>query len=436
MLYMSSPGALKGVTKQTVAWFVAFVVALSGLAPLMLSGQASAAELTSRKATISTSVTASTDVEFAFSYSIPNTAAAKQGIIYQFCTTPLGSCTLPTGMSVQAATHDAQTGWPSNGTAFTAHAVTDENDCDMSTTNSKMCFERTSATTGGGAVTHTISGITAPSSQQTVYIRIAIYSDNDFQTVDRLDDGTVAVAFNDQLTVNGRVQERLAFCIAAIDDAAALPADVATCSALTTTVVDIGVIDNSLVVKAPVDDNPPTSLGNDDYGIAMVNTNASNGVSITFFSEQAGSGTNQLRAFRVTGATCNASAATLTDQCFRSAAGDTSGGTAVTAGNEYFGMNIPCIDTTQGSTVNLVADTDFDGDGTTTSAANCENTDTNTTFAWNDTSTATEIATSAGSSVKVVDDEIVKLAFGASAEATTPTGAYTVVSTYIATPTF
>ncbi len=436
MLRLFSLQAFSDKLQSVSLLIIAFIVALAGLAPLYMTQTATAAQLTTRKATISTSVAASTDVEFAFSYSIPNTAAAKQGIIYQFCTTALGSCTLPTGMSVQAATHDAQTGWPSNGTAFTAHAVTDENDCDMSTTNSKMCFERTSATTGGGAVTHTISGITAPSSQQTVYIRIAIYSDNAFLGANKLDQGAVAVAFNDQLTVNGRVQERLAFCVAAIDDAAALPADVATCSALTTTVVDIGVVDNTTVAKSPVDDNPPTSQGNDDYGIAMVNTNASNGVSITFFSEQAGSGTNQLRAFRVTGATCNASAATLTDQCFRSAAGDTSGGTAVTAGNEYFGMNIPCIDTTQGSTVNLVADTDFDGDGTTTSAANCENTDTNTTFAWNDTSTATEIATSAGSSVKVVDDEIVKLAFGASAEATTPTGAYTVVSTYIATPTF
>jgi hypothetical protein len=36
----------------------------------------------------------------------------------------------------------------------------------------------------------------------------------------------------------------------------------------------------------------------------------------------------------------------------------------------------------------------------------------------------------------VVDDEIIKLRFGATASATTPTGTYVVVTTYIATPTF
>jgi hypothetical protein len=64
-------------------------------------------------------------------------------------------------------------------------------------------------------------------------------------------------------------------------------------------------------------------------------------------------------------------------------------------------------------------------------AADCEN-EGETEFAWSNSSTATTLV----SSTNVVDDEIVKLRYGARAAATTPTGSYTVTSTYIATPTF
>jgi hypothetical protein len=74
-------------------------------------------------------------------------------------------------------------------------------------------------------------------------------------------------------------------------------------------------------------------------------------------------------------------------------------------------------------------------DATTTSSAGCQDPssgDTGVKFAWNNSASATTLATSAG----VVDDEIVKVRFGATAQATTPTGAYTVTTNYIATPTF
>jgi hypothetical protein len=64
---------------------------------------------------------------------------------------------------------------------------------------------------------------------------------------------------------------------------------------------------------------------------------------------------------------------------------------------------------------------------------NCENDPAEgDLYAWNDSSTAQAII---GSST-VVDDELIKLRFGATAEATTPTGTYTVASTFIATATF
>ena len=417
------------------------VLVLASLLPMLNSNQVGAAEIQDRKATINTSEASSTDVEFAFSYNLPNTTATKAGIRYQFCTTPLGTCTA-TGWTLTGNVHDAQTGWPNNATAFTVQAA-DLGDC-LETTNAttEICYDRDeTVATGvtGGAVTHTISGINFNATIQTVYIRISVYSDDDYGSVDLLDTGTVAVAVVRQLTVTGKVQERLEFCVFAIDDATALPTNCA--AAPTTTSIDIGVVDNSSIVQSPVNDSAPTSLGNDDYGALQVNTNAQDGVALTWFPDLAASGTNELRSFRVSGATCNASGTDVTDQCFVDAA---STGEAFTAGTERFGVYIPCRDTTQGTTTGLGAggtgsgssgtyNTAYSGtDDTITSAADCENEASNVKFAWNDSATAAALISSTG----VVDDEIVKLRHGATASATTPTGTYTVVSTFIATPQF
>jgi hypothetical protein len=419
----------------------ALILALAGMIPYLFNGTAQAAQLQDRSATMSTSEPSSTDVQFAFAYNVQDTAATKAGIRYQFCTTPLGTCTA-VGWTLTGATHDGQTAWPNNATAFTVQGA-DLGDC-LETTNatSEICFDRDEAVaTGvtGGAVTHTISGIDFNATIQTVYIRISIYSDDDYGSGDLLDTGVVAVAVNRQLTTTGRVQERLEFCVFAIDDATALPTNCA--AAPTTTSIDMGVIDNSAIAISPVNDSAPTSLGNDDYGALQVNTNAQDGVALTYFPDTAGSGTNELRSFRVTGATCNVSGTDVTDQCFVDASGS---GENFSAGTERFGVYFPCRDTTQGTTTNLGSagtgagtagtyNTAYSGtDDTITSAADCENEAGNVKFAWNDSNTPVALMSSTG----VVDDEIVKLRFGATANATTPTGSYSVVSTYIATPQF
>ncbi len=423
---------LRDKMRSTFVWLQAAVLVAAGIMPMLVSGSAGALQLTSRSATIDKSKVSSTNVQFVFGYTI-QTSAAVQGLTYEFCTTPLGTCTLPTGMSVQAATHSSQTGFPNNGTAFTAHAVSDENSCSMGTNAYMMCFERSEATTGTGAATHTIAGITAPSSKQTVYVRVTLYSNDTFTTA--TDSGTVAEAFVDQLITNGRVQERLDFCVAAIDDAAALPANVAACSALNTNTIDIGVIDNTALSVSPVA-TTPTNGANNHYGILMLNTNSSGGSVVSYFPEAAATGTNQLRDFRVAGASCNASNATLTDQCFQNAG---AGPTAFSAGTEDFGLQVACIDTTQGTTSNLgnVPNAYNNVDNSTASSAGCQNTgtgDTGMEFAWNASATAATLADS--TSTGVVDDEIVKIRFGATASSTTPTGAYSVTTNYIATPTY
>lgn len=403
---------------------LAFIFFLTLSMPMFGANKASAAQLTNRSVTISTSNASASSVTYTYGFTTPATTNIG-AIIFEACTTPLGTCTAPTGAIMNAGSAEAsRSGWTSANT-FSRTAV---NTGDCTVGNNVLCLTRTAASETAGARTLGWGSQTNPSSAGGYYIRITTYSDNAYVT--DVDNGTVAYAVVNQLTVNGRVQERLEFCVSSIGDVAALPADVAACAAIGTTVIDIGTIDNSSIARSPVDDSPPSSNGNDAYGIAMINTNASNGTSLTYYANQAGSGTNELRAFRVTGASCNVTQPNSQDQCFISASAS---GEAFVAGTERFGKYISCIDTTQGTTTNLgTVPAAYSGtDADTATAADCEN-EAGVKFAWNDTGTAASLA----SASTVIDDEIVKIRFGATAAATTPTGAYTVQTTYIATPTF
>lgn len=417
-------------------WVSAWVISVSGMASFVWTERVHAAQLTSRKVTISTSKASATGVSYQYDFTIP-TATAIQGMIFEYCTNPLGTCTKPTGMDINHTTAAVGAQTFSEATTFAEYTGADLGACDNHDTGSsstEYCVTRTDPDAETAtAKSFTITSITNPSttSVDDLYIRIRIFSDTSFAT--EVHNGVVAAAIVQQLTVNGRVAERLEFCVAAIDDDDPLFANCAAAPATTT--IDIGIINNSTISRSPVDDDGSNGA-NDHYGVAMVNTNAGNGVVVTFFAEPDTGGTNQLRTFRVDDATCSSDDTITTDPCFRPAA-ETGGGTLFVAGDERFGMHIPCIDTTQGTTSNLVGDTDFDNDdGDTSHSINCESTEGGNTFGWNVSSTATPIATSAGSSVKVVDDEVIKMRFGATASPTTPAGSYTVVSTYIATPTF
>ncbi len=453
MINLISLDALRLKMRNAAVYLQVAVLVAAGIAPLISMSPVDAAQLTSRSVTISTSEPSASGVSYGFKFSWAN-ATAVRGVVMQFCTTALGTCTLPTGMNVSTATVTASTGFP-GGALSTTKTTTATGDCtDPATAAATMvCLTSASTTSAAGTdATITLGTITNPSlvaapSLTTVYARVSLYAGAAF-VAPAIHTGTVATAITRQLTVSGRVQERLLFCVAAIGDGGAadttVPTSLPTCAALTNTVVDLGIIDNTTIASAPVDNTPPSSQGNDQYGIAMVNTNASGGVAVTYFAEPdtTSGAAQQLRTFRVPGATCDASDTTVTDQCFQPAV---STGGAFTAGTERFGLAIPCIlawDGASGSTNvnglvsttrNLSATGSYDGsDNTTTSAADCENTETGNNYAWNTTNAAVPIA----SSTTVVDNEIVKLKFAATASATTPTGAYTVRSTYIATPVF
>lgn len=446
MRVVNSKNILRIGQKSTI-WFKIVVLTFATLVPALVSQNVSAAQLTARSVTISTSVAEATNVSYDFEFSWTE-ATEVQGIIFEFCTTPLGSCTLPPDMVVAHGTvslgtgGEAPSGFPGTGTF--SEVTTNTNSCNAVATN-MYCINRTEgALAAGSGATVNLNDIINPSlasNYLTVYIRISLFDNSTFSG-GAVHDGTVAAGITTQLTTAGRVQERLEFCVAAIGDEAVLPNGCNDgVNFPSTTNIDLGVIDNTSVVVSPVD-NTPTNGANDMFGIAVVNTNASGGVSLSYFPEEAvtvsGGDTDQLRAFRVLPADCSSDDTSTTDQCFISA--DPAGTNFGTGGSEGFGLYVACVNDTQGSTANFkqanggilnAAYGGDDGGDMDDTGADCEN-EANATFAFQDNGSPATLITSNN----VIDDEIVKIRFGATASPTTPTGTYVVVTTYIATPTF
>lgn len=471
---------------------IAVSLALSGFMPIILVSRAEAGQLIQRKVTISTSQPDVTGVNYVFTFDTVTTATI-QSIIFQFCNTALSTCVLPgtdgsptAGERIDVHHTTTSVGTMSGfaGATTFSEQTSDAGQCTDadggSGTSTMYCVTRSDATSEtAGTRTFTIQNVTnpiiaqnpGPDNNEEVYVRITLFSDTAFAT--KVDEGTVAASIVNQLLATGRVQERLKFCVYALDDAVGtsttvgsasteLPTDCAAAEANVSSTVDIGVVDNLTIAASPVDDNPPLSLGNDKFAAMQINTNASNGVTLTYYATAAGTGTNELRAFRVSGASCNASGTSLTDQCFISA--DDTTGDAFTAGTERFGIQIACIVNSTvlagiGTTSNLGKNsggtyTSGDGTGGSFNAVydadnsgpraslddngthNCENDPSGTfldeKFGWRDSSTAQALL----SSTTVIDDELVKMRIAATAAATTPTGTYTAAGTFIAVATF
>jgi len=247
------------------------------------------------------------------------------------------------------------------------------------------------------------------------------------------------------LTVNAAVAEVLNFCVGSttVDDATTSVG--ASCSNVAGTSVNIGTLDTSAINVSPVN----TNGGDNKNGVAMLRTNAVNGATVYYDAIQQ-SGTNHQGTLRVAGASCSsasgpgggapnppAASGPYTDQCI-----DAAGATqfAFGAGTEAFGMSIGAVNcgstssytcTFSSGTYNLVRDSNYDCTGNNTFSTTCSQ-----GYAWDESGTATQIATSTSSTTKVVDDEALLLKFAATPSITTPFGAYTAQSDFVAVATY
>ncbi|MBX4197580.1 hypothetical protein KW801_03450 [Candidatus Saccharibacteria bacterium] len=418
------------------------VLGFVSLLPLLVPSEAGAyGQITSRSLTISSGVPSKTNVTYSYTFTIPSTSQV-QGLKFIACTNAVttypgntGSCSAPAGLSFSSAAFGSQSGW--QGATNFAVDGTGANDCTPAA--NVLCANRTD-TTAQTATSRTIifNTITNPSTANTsFYVGIHTYTTTNYTAVSRVDFGATASAVVQTLTTNAAVAEVLNFCIGSttIDDTTTNIAN--DCTALSGTSINIGTLDTSAINVSPVTVNG----GDSQNGVAMVRSNAGNGTVVAYDAIQQ-SGTNHQGTLRISGATCNAVSNTFTDSCIN-AAGTTQ--TTFTAGTEMFGLTIAGINsgsttsysctygTPPGNTCNLKPLSNYLGAGTSGST---EAYGTTNGYAWDETGTAVNIASSATSTVKQIDDEALVLKYAATPSITTPFGPYAAQSDFIAVPTY
>ncbi|MDX2776457.1 hypothetical protein PV379_03765 [Streptomyces caniscabiei] len=250
---------------------VAVVVMVISMIP---SVAVEAAQLTARKATLSSSavgtVAAGQGVTYTFTFT-PAATTAVQSMNIDFCTTASGACDpsassgVPAGLTTTgAAISGTPTGLGTGGTWTGTF-----------TTNGRLRIANASSTGTAGAATVAFSGITNPSAVNTsFYMRITTYSDSSFTTP--IDTGTVAASTANQITVSASVDESLTFCTGTSGITNS------SCAGATGASVNLGSLTPST-----------TGAGTSQIGAA---TNAGSGYAITVAGTTLTSGSNTITA--------------------------------------------------------------------------------------------------------------------------------------------
>lgn len=170
--------------------------------PLLGASQASAAQITGRKATLSTSAPSATGVQYAFTFTVPS-ATAIQAIDFEACTTASGACTTPGGTF--ATTGSSLTGQPTGLGSASGWVV------DNGTAGSLRVKHTTNVTAPSGSQAVSFSGVTNPTATNTTFFfRMTTYSASNFTGA--IDAGNVAVSTATQVVVSLAVDETLTFC--------------------------------------------------------------------------------------------------------------------------------------------------------------------------------------------------------------------------------
>jgi hypothetical protein len=433
--------------------------------PFMFVGKANAyGQILSRKLVLSSGVPGASNVTYTFTFTLhdytadtpPGSMSAVQSLKFVACDTavgtyPSGTCTAPPGMSgagngFSNAAFSTQSGWQ-GAASFTVDGV---GAAGCTPSANVLCAKRTD-TTVQTATSRTIAFNTIKNPNTSVgspagtsfYVGIYTYSDAGYATL--VDFGATASAVVQTLTTNAAVAEVLNFCVGSttIDNTTSNIAN--DCTALTGTSINLGTLDTSAINVSPW----TTNGGDSQNAVAMVRSNAGNGTVVAYDAIQQ-SGTNHRGTLRISGATCNtvgdpnadANGNTFTDPCIN-AAGATQ--TPFTAGTEMFGMTIAGVN--GGSTTSYSCTYDNPSPGTTCDleplanylgggSAGAETYATTNGFAWDESGNPVNIASSAGSTVKQIDDEALILKYAATPSITTPFGPYAAQTDFIAIPTY
>jgi len=214
---------IRGI-KRILYTMLAALLVVAGL-PL-LQPHAEAAQFSNRSiqmsdsgasgTSITTGVGSGTNVTYRVTFT--STAAVAQSMVIDFCTQdPIinDTCTAPTGMT--AATGVSNVAGTAGGTGWTLTATAGQ---------VKLASDANSAhdIVGGTQQIFDLTGITNPSTTGTFFARMYTYGNNSYGTYSsatstgNFDDyGGTALAITTTVTITGRVQEQLTYCVSAAD---------------------------------------------------------------------------------------------------------------------------------------------------------------------------------------------------------------------------
>lgn len=361
------------------------VLAVTLVLAVVAPAFASAAQLTTRSAALSSSSKAATGVSYNFKFTA---STAEDEVVIQFCTnSPLIGefCDAPAGINLASA---------AAGTGVTSII--------SKTGNTLKLTAAVSASTND----MTITGITNPSDAGTVYARILTYATggaasysvtNAASTLGSpVDQGSVAIAITDTVAVSGAVLEALTFCVSGAD----ISADT-DCSNSTAPILTLGDdVGNGVIALNPDD------ISTGDV-FTKLSTNAVGGAVVSLKST---SGTSSCAGLALNG----------TGDCNIAAAGTTG---TFSAGAGKFGVKLTLPTTND----------DSDNKGIIGVATGYDTSDyrfdgTNIVGTYGD-----PLYNTSGGGVSNKDT---KLTFGATAAPNTPAGKYSTSISLIATGTF
>ncbi len=178
---------------------VSFLLACSSLA-LITPNKVSAAQITARKVTMSSSAGAATSVTYTFNFTVPS-ATVLESFEAEICTTASGACSTPTGWTGAGADLASQPTNYGDASGWT----------DASTSSALRMVKNGNVAAPTGSQTVAFNGITnTTANNQTFFARITTYSDETYTT--DVDTGVVAGSTAQQISLTGVMDESLTFC--------------------------------------------------------------------------------------------------------------------------------------------------------------------------------------------------------------------------------
>jgi hypothetical protein len=417
MSYVKQFCKRSGLLLIAFTFMAALVVGNAAISP----NKASAAQLTTRSLTISSSANGSITTgnpgeggngqkaKYTFGFTVPTTGNIGS-VLFEVCTTPLPgtTCTSPTGFTAANATSVTTTG-TGFSTGFSVDTTTNLTgapyNCTGTTPGRTNCIaiKRTTASvTSGVAVTAAFGGgasdyITNPTTDnQAFFVRIVTYSDNAFATP--VDAGSVASSTAQQIDITAKVQETLNFSVGST-----VTAPSTTCAAFS---------DTGALTLGDVNGVLSFTQAYDAHSYFRVSTNAINGTKVYYSGDTLKSGSNSITAAGTTQPTPTTAAASA-------------------VGTSQFGLAIDSSDTQSGSGysfTSLAATSPYTaGNGTITNAGTAS-------FAFAPSSVTTPVQLASSSGTITCDTGSVR--YLGNVSTTTPPGIYTTTVTYLAVPTY